>query len=112
MKEEIEKLGEVEAEPSQVIIPTMLDLNIEKSDLSVIEIIIFFLISKFDHILSISILIYYLVNPALLSLPIIILMFSYEIISEYKVKNFVLLYILLIVIFLQIFNEVMAVSGN
>lgn len=112
MKDEIEKLGEVEKEPSEVIIPAILDLDIKKSELSIPEIIIFFIISKFDHILTLSILIYYLVNPALLSLPIVILMFSYEIISEYKVKNVVLLYILLIVILLQISNEVIVVNGD
>ena len=70
------------------------------------------MISKFDYILTISILIYYLVNPALLSLPIVILIFSYEIISDYKVKNFVLLYILLLVLFLQISDEIFELSGD
>lgn len=112
MKEEIVRLGDVESEPSQVIIPPILDLKIEREELSKTEVVIFFILSKFDYILTISILIYYLVNPALMSLPIVVLMFGFEIISEFKVKNFVLLYILVLVLFLQISEEIFQIQGT
>lgn len=48
---------------------------------------------------------YYVVNPCLASLPIVLMILSYEIVAEIKRKNWLLVYIVLLIAAIQTLQE-------
>ena len=82
--------------------PKKIFINIKDQTESVGKIIMYFVLSNFSYFLTFFIWIYYLINPCLLSLPFIIYIFAYEIMSDRKFTSLMLLYIFSIIIIAEI----------
>lgn len=55
---------------------------------------------------------YYVVNPCLASLPIVLMILSYEIVAEIKRKNWLLVYIVLLIATIQTLQEYVFLNAS
>lgn len=68
---------------------------------SILKDTLYFLMSNFNFLIMLFIWIYYMINPCLLSMPFIIYIFSFQLISSRRLTSAVLLYIFFIIVFAQ-----------
>lgn len=57
--------------------------------------------SNFNFLVTLFIWVYYMINPCLLSLPFVIYIFSYELMSYRRLTSYMLVYIFIIIVFAQ-----------
>lgn len=88
-----------------MIMPSLIEIKEQHSSLGILEIMLYLLASRFDDMVLFFILMYYMVNPCLASLPIVIMVLSYEVQAELKRKNWLLIYIVLLIAVIQVVQE-------
>jgi hypothetical protein len=71
----------------------------------------FFMLSNFNSFMLFMFMIYYTINPSLLSLPLILYTFSYYVVADKKHNQLIIIYLAVIIILAELFQlEFLATS--
>lgn len=94
-----------------MIMPSLLEIKENRPVLGFFETLLYFTVSRFDDLVLLFILMYYMVNPCLASIPIVILILTYEIVADIKRKNWLLIYIVVLIAAIQMVQEYISLSN-
>lgn len=97
----------------KVITPKKLNLIISKKDQEKLpKKLWFFALSNFNSFMLFIIMIYYTINPALLSFPLILYVFAYYVVADKKYNNLIIIYLAIIIILAELFQLQFLVSSQ
>lgn len=92
--------------------PSLVEIKEQRPNLTLTQISLYLFASRFDDLVLFFILMYYMVNPCLASLPIVIMVLSYEIQADIKRKNWLLIYIVLLLAAIQTVQEYTEINNT
>jgi hypothetical protein len=106
-------LGDVESQLYRVTTPSKINLVIGHTNTisgqtntssNISKQLWFFALTHFNYCLLFLLFLYYTINPALLSLPLLIYIFAYYLIADIKHNHYLFLYIFLLVLLAELFQ--------
>lgn len=95
-----------------MLMPSLIEIKEQRPNLTLAQIALYLFASRFDDLVLFFILMYYMVNPCFASLPIVIMVLSYEIQADVKRKNWLLIYIVLLIAAIQVVQEYIELNAN